>query len=445
MNIIVFVQGAVLYDEFQNPITYGPEYFMATQQVILVTLSYRNNVFGFLATGDAASTGNYGFKDLVMALTWIQENIGAFGGDPNQVTLLGHGAGSVAVHYLLLSNLSEGLFKNAIMLSGVIPSPRSVTMRDPRDILNRHARELGISEPKKLSSKELVDIFRQVPANELLKALSKVTISNPGLFYGPSIESKESVKAFITEDPWLLLQRGDFHKVPIMTSIVPWDALHNVLSQLTEDDSLANLSKDIYKRLPMILDWDFENPRMREIVEMILFKYFGKTDLMEETVTLQGLFKLANDFFYARPLFKALTLMSRNSNKAVYGFEWGYIPENSMSKIFFKEAALNGKTAAVHGDELKLIMRLNEMSSEPLNKHDSKAQKVLMGNILKFAKYDCPRFEPWSGDNPKLSVFRNENRTGIARDFISIQRWRKDMEFWEYMEKLYAEGRCVPT
>lgn len=63
---------------------------------------------GFLSTGDQSAKGNYGLLDQIQALRWVKENIAAFGGDPNRVTVFGSGAGASCVSLLTLSHYSEG-------------------------------------------------------------------------------------------------------------------------------------------------------------------------------------------------------------------------------------------------------------------------------------------------------------------------------------------------
>ena len=63
---------------------------------------------GFLNLGHRVAPGNYGVKDLILALEWVRENISKFGGDPNNVTIFGVSAGSVLVHALLLSPRAKG-------------------------------------------------------------------------------------------------------------------------------------------------------------------------------------------------------------------------------------------------------------------------------------------------------------------------------------------------
>jgi para-nitrobenzyl esterase len=96
----------------------------AKQGVILVTFNYRLGRLGFFAFPALSREhpeelkGNYAYMDQIAALTWVQRNIAAFGGDPNNVTIFGESAGGVSVHTHLTSPLSRGLFQKAIIESG---------------------------------------------------------------------------------------------------------------------------------------------------------------------------------------------------------------------------------------------------------------------------------------------------------------------------------------
>lgn len=100
----------------------------AKNGIVYAAITYRTNVFGFLSlpaltqesekeTGRAIS-GNYGLMDQIMALQWIHDNISAFGGDPEKVTIMGESAGGISVAMLCQSPLAKGLFRGAISESG---------------------------------------------------------------------------------------------------------------------------------------------------------------------------------------------------------------------------------------------------------------------------------------------------------------------------------------
>jgi neuroligin len=80
---------------------------------------------------------NFGLLDQIAALHWLQENVGAFGGNPDAVTLVGHGTGASLVSFLMTSPVakagSQELFQKAILMSGSSLSPMSVC-EDPKDI-----------------------------------------------------------------------------------------------------------------------------------------------------------------------------------------------------------------------------------------------------------------------------------------------------------------------
>ena len=97
---------------------------LARKGVVLVTINYRLGPFGFFAHPRLSKesphgvSGNYGILDQIAALQWVQRNIAAFGGDPENVTIFGESAGAANVTALCLSPLSKGLFHRAIMQSG---------------------------------------------------------------------------------------------------------------------------------------------------------------------------------------------------------------------------------------------------------------------------------------------------------------------------------------
>jgi len=101
---------------------YGGASFATTGDIVVVTINYRLGVFGFAELGhlDESHTGsqNNGVLDMIAALQWVRDNIAAFGGDPEKVTICGESAGAGAVNALLCSPAARPLFHQAISESG---------------------------------------------------------------------------------------------------------------------------------------------------------------------------------------------------------------------------------------------------------------------------------------------------------------------------------------
>lgn len=102
---------------------------LARKGVVVVTFNYRTNIFGFFAHPALSKesphgvSGNYGLLDILAALRWVKDNIGAFGGDPSQVTVFGESAGASALGLLLTSPQSQGLMQRAILESPGLTRP----------------------------------------------------------------------------------------------------------------------------------------------------------------------------------------------------------------------------------------------------------------------------------------------------------------------------------
>jgi carboxylesterase type B len=119
--MVWFYGGSFVVGSAANPRFDGEQF--AKDGVVYVTVSYRVGIFGFLAhpglTAESPhhASGNYGILDQIEALRWIKQNIGAFGGDPDNVTVFGVSSGAATISLLMVSPLAEGLFQKAILES----------------------------------------------------------------------------------------------------------------------------------------------------------------------------------------------------------------------------------------------------------------------------------------------------------------------------------------
>ncbi|MDR0619799.1 MAG: carboxylesterase family protein [Bacteroidales bacterium] len=161
---------------------------MARKGVIFVTINYRLGIFGFLAHPDLSAeaengvSGNYGILDQIAALKWVQENIGAFGGDPDRVTVAGQSAGAFSVNMLMVSPLAKGLFSRAIAQSGgMFGKVLSLgqTLQEAETAGKQLTDELNIS----------VKNLRLLPADSLLKIRGRFAITIDNVVIPPVSET----------------------------------------------------------------------------------------------------------------------------------------------------------------------------------------------------------------------------------------------------------------
>src|SRR5436305_6271776 len=112
---MVWIHGGAFLNGSGSWPTYDGTRF-ARDGVVCVTINYRLGADGFLCLGDGIA--NLGMLDQIAALTWVQENIAAFGGDPNNVTIFGESSGGMSVATLMAMPRAAGLFRRAIAQSG---------------------------------------------------------------------------------------------------------------------------------------------------------------------------------------------------------------------------------------------------------------------------------------------------------------------------------------
>ncbi|XP_025837617.1 neuroligin-1-like [Agrilus planipennis] len=173
---IVYVHGESYEWNSGNP--YDGTVLASSGKVIVVTINFRLGVLGFVKTGAKGSTqGNFGLMDLVAGLHWLRENLPAFGGDPERVTLMGHGTGAALVNFIAVSPVAKELLHRAILLSGSGLSPWAM-QKDPLAVKRHVAEQTGCHGD--LVDDDLAPCLRMKSLEQLLEVQVKPPRFLPG-------------------------------------------------------------------------------------------------------------------------------------------------------------------------------------------------------------------------------------------------------------------------
>jgi para-nitrobenzyl esterase len=269
--VVVWIHGgAFVMGSGSTPLYHGETF--ARHGLVVVTLNYRLGLPGFLYLGDLApdrGEGNYALLDQIAALAWVRDNIAAFGGDPDQVTVMGESAGAIAIATLLAMPAARGLFHRAILESGGLAlSPP--TRDDATRIARTALAHLGVT----------VDELADVPIDRLVACQEKLS-SELGLgAFAPYIDGvtlprppidviREGGAAGIpllagsNRDEWTLFQvfLGDVtingFKAPLRDKLGPLlDRLVEVYQRAepdrTEQRAWVDLVGELVFRIPML-------------------------------------------------------------------------------------------------------------------------------------------------------------------------------------------------
>ncbi|XP_076253179.1 juvenile hormone esterase-like [Rhynchophorus ferrugineus] len=422
-----------------NSTLYGPE-FLLKNEVIVVTLNYRLSIFGFLATDDLNSPGNYGLKDQVEALRWIKRNIRRFGGDPGKVTIFGESAGAAAVGFLLISNQTEGLFSGAIMQSGS-PLCNWALDRNPRKIAFDLGAAFGITTN---STRILMDFLRQknlLKHPNILIKLYKVNTPDSvtkGGPLGPVIEPNYP-GALITKDSLRAFMAGDFMKVPIIMGVNSQEA--KFLAAELESSKLFYILFDISPSLLIRDPVNAKSPKDRGLAGRRVIEHYFKSKSF-----ILGSMSEVTEFFtddlFVRPITKTAVLMS--NFVPVYFYVYDY--EGSLGKWWLKfKSIYNPEIKGVgHATDLFYLWNMTLGSPEFNNDEERLVSQRLTKLWTNFAKYSNPTPDPDKLlQNIEWPQFNKETtrHLHISSSLQISQNFRNQhFEFWEKIFKKYSNG-----
>lgn len=223
LPVAFWIHGGAFLGGYSTEIEFDGEAY-CRRNVILVSVEYRCNVFGFLAhpwlseEDPEGRSGNYGILDQIAALRWVYENIEAFGGDKDNITVFGQSAGAMSVQTLISSKATENMIAKAILQSGggyhggLNRDMHKKTQEEYGEIFVKMAGVKNLEEMRDLSAEtvmRLVDPF-----------MEKVIPTSGGLFLIPVIDG------YVLDDGYdALIDKGEIKDIPYMLGTTKNDIL----------------------------------------------------------------------------------------------------------------------------------------------------------------------------------------------------------------------------
>ncbi len=245
--VMVFIPGGGFVSGGSGDPIYNGAHLAANGDVVVVTINYRLNVFGFMnfAAIDSsfADSGYLGLKDQIAALTWIKDNIAEFGGDPDNVTIFGESAGSISAMLLMVTPAAKGLFNKAIAQSGHLAFYHKPDA----------SAELA-ADFMELSGFANMDALLKKSADELRDAYEDFIVARPfsaEVGYLPTCDGK-----FLPAHPLRELKDGAAHGIKLLTGNTADEYLYWSLYY----KNLRNYLRDFHGKItPVMYESEFTN------------------------------------------------------------------------------------------------------------------------------------------------------------------------------------------
>ncbi|XP_028035897.1 uncharacterized protein LOC114247207 [Bombyx mandarina] len=332
--VLVFIHGDSFEWSSGNP--YDGRILSSYGNIMFVTVNYRLGILGFMKPSLTEHVyGNNGLLDQLAALQWIKDNIEDLNGDPNAVTLMGHGTGAASVNYLMLSPISNGLFHRAILMSGSALSDWAMT-RDPTQYTLQVAQSLGCSP----NSKNLMNCMQKKPLSEIKKVqiLSR-EFETP---LGPAVAG-----SFVPSEPAQTMEAFPnlLSKYQLLSGVTELESYHDFGVIELDHGILENQRDDFIKKYAKIIFEGAENEALKEII-----KEYAPSKLNPESWSVESNRDLILDLLSdARTLSPAIRFANYHSaaNRQSYFYVFGH---NSVSTEY---AQLN---KSVHGQEIPYVL-----------------------------------------------------------------------------------------
>ncbi|GAB0091516.1 hypothetical protein DMENIID0001_063680 [Sergentomyia squamirostris] len=419
---------------------YEPDFFL-DHDVILVIGTYRLGALGFLSTNTSDSPGNFGLKDQVEILKWVQQNIQAFGGNPEQVTIFGESAGAASVTYLMSSSLANGLFHRAIAQSGTLYAPWAfVNTTKALELTKTFSQALRCERSRHLNWSRVIECLQHKPVEKIFEATSSLPKWNdmPLIDFAPSLE-KDREGAFITSHPQTL-EVNHGHKIPLLIGINSEEGALASASILGKPRLIPELEDRWEKILSQILFYDkFDLAYRSNITQRINDFYFKGQKGRQAIEMTQNFTNMFTDFLLFNGFNKYLEkrFQKPNEHAETFVYLFSHRGEGSFTDVI---GGPNNKDYGVaHVDDLLYLFPHfdKEFFRAAPTKEDIFIQETLVKLWVNFATFRDPTYMEnlnvtWTpADKFPLDYFRIGNYKNPNQPLFAMERglWTQRQQF----------------
>ncbi|CAH0731226.1 unnamed protein product, partial [Brenthis ino] len=365
LPVLVWIHGGGFKSGSGNRNSYGPNYLIR-HDVILVTLNYRLGPYGFMCLNTPDVPGNQGLKDQFLGLRWVKDNIAAFGGDANKITIMGESAGAMSIDFHLISK-REKLFNQAIIQSGSVFHPTVIEDADTSKPL-KIAERLGFQTDdlsQALAFLKTTDVKLVIAASEEL-----------GLSFYICVEKEfEDVESILSDHP-INMDYPNAKRIPILSGFNS----HEQLAQFANKNADYFKNLKIFSELNVIFNYDEDFQEMEDLMRHF---YIGDEDITD--AVRWSIIDFSSDYDFNYPIQKSIQKYLENGGQDVYQYLFAYSGERNYLKN--RDNVTVG--GAAHADELGYLFDLSFYKEQP-----SEADQRIIDQITtlwtNFAKYGEP-------------------------------------------------------
>ncbi|XP_062123460.1 esterase B1 [Drosophila sulfurigaster albostrigata] len=352
LPVLVWIYGGGFQMGEASRDLYSPDYFMM-EHVMLVTIAYRLGPLGFLTLDDEQLDvpGNAGLKDQVLALRWVKRNCHFFGGDPDNITVMGESAGGASTHYLMLTEQTRNLFHKAVLMSGSAMSPWSITPK--HNWAHRLAQATGYSG--ELTDREVLNHLRHTKASSMCRMAEEIVTMDERhqrkvmFCFAPTVEPYESSHCVIPKPPIEMMRHCWGNEIPMVVGGNSFEGLL-VFPEVRKWPELLHELGDCAYLSPE--DAGLDADQRRAFGRLLKEAYFGDKEISQKTLLEYS--DLCSYKYFWHGIHRTLLSRSVNAPKApTYLYRFDFDSEHfNMVRIITCGRKVRG---TCHGDDLSYL------------------------------------------------------------------------------------------